>query len=81
VGTRVGSIPDLVRDGETGLLVEPGDAEGLSDALVRVFTEPGLAERLGAAAYEASRAHLWTPDDYAARVRTLVDRTLEGSVR
>ena len=81
VGTRVGSIPDLVRDGETGLLVETGDAEALADALVRIFTEAGLAERLGAAAYEASREHMWTADDYAARVRTLVDRTLAGSSR
>src|SRR5439155_10177967 len=50
VGSRVGGIRDLVRDGENGLLVEPGDGGALADALVRVLAERELAERLGAVA-------------------------------
>ena len=57
VGTRVGGIPDLVEDGETGLLVPPEDAAALADALVRVLSDRALAERLGAAA-RAARAAL-----------------------
>jgi glycosyltransferase involved in cell wall biosynthesis len=72
VGTRAGSIPDLVTDDVNGLLVEPGDDRALADALVRVLTEPGLAERLGAAAHKRAAAWLQTPDEYAARVRGLV---------
>jgi glycosyltransferase involved in cell wall biosynthesis len=74
VASRVGGIPDLVQDGINGLLVEPGDAEGLADALVRVLDEPELAGRLGAGAH--SSAGLWTvsPEDFASRLRDLVGR-------
>jgi len=72
VGTRAGSIPDLVEDGVNGLLVEPGDEAALADAIVRVLIEPGLAERLGEAARERAASWLQTPDEYAARVRALV---------
>ena len=76
VATRVGGIPDLVEDDVNGLLVEGGDVEALVDALTTILTEDDLAARLGDAAYEASRSFEWSPDDYAARVRSLVDRTL-----
>jgi glycosyltransferase involved in cell wall biosynthesis len=81
IGTRVGSIPDLVHPGVTGLLVEPGDADGLARAIVSLFIDPTAAADMAEAALKASRAYLLTPDDYAARVRTLVDRTLAASAR
>jgi glycosyltransferase involved in cell wall biosynthesis len=74
VGSRVGGIPDLVEDGETGILVPPGDAVALADALVRVLSERALAERLGAAAHSAVQPWLATPEEYALRVRQLVDQ-------
>lgn len=76
VATRVGGIPDLVEDGVSGLLVESGDVDALVDALTQILSDDGLAARLGGAAYEASRTFEWSPDDYASRVRSLVDRTL-----
>ena len=76
VATRVGGIPDLVEDDVNGLLVENGDVAALADALTRILREDGLAPRLGAAAYESSQTFEWSPDDYATRVRSLVDRTL-----
>jgi glycosyltransferase involved in cell wall biosynthesis len=48
VGSRVGGIPELVRDGENGLLVPEKDARALADALVTLARDPGLRERLGA---------------------------------
>ena len=74
VASRVGGIPDLVQDGSNGLLVEPGDNDGLADALVAVLDDRTLAERLGAGAH--SSAGLWTvsPEDFAARLRDLVGR-------
>jgi glycosyltransferase involved in cell wall biosynthesis len=73
VGTRAGSIPDLVEDGVNGLLVRPDDPQALADAIVRALAEPGLAERLGVAARERVEPWLQTPQEYARRVRGLVE--------
>ncbi len=73
VGSRVGGIPDLVTDGETGLLVPPGDARALADALVSVLEDRALAMRLGAAARGAIEPWLATPEDYARRIAGLVE--------
>ncbi len=48
VATRVGGVPELVADGETGLLVEPDDAPALARALDRLGGDPELRARLGA---------------------------------
>ncbi|MBZ0273383.1 glycosyltransferase family 4 protein [bacterium] len=50
VGTRVAGIEDVLRDGETGLLVPPDDAAALCDAIERVLDDKELARTLGAAA-------------------------------
>jgi glycosyltransferase involved in cell wall biosynthesis len=75
VATRVGGITDLVREGENGLLVEPGDPRALADALVRVLESRELAARLGEGARAAAADWLTTPAEYAARLRALVERT------
>jgi glycosyltransferase involved in cell wall biosynthesis len=76
VGSRVGGIPDVVVDGETGLLVPPGDAEALADALIPVLSDPALAERLGASGRRGVKQWLVTPEEYARRVRDLVDEVV-----
>jgi len=48
-------VRDLVRDGETGLLVPPGDVDALSDALVRLMADPELRRVYGKAARELVR--------------------------
>jgi glycosyltransferase involved in cell wall biosynthesis len=72
VATRVGGIVDLVRDGENGLLVEPGDTAGLADAIVRVLTDRELGERLAAGARPSVEPWLATPEEYADRLADLV---------
>ncbi len=47
VGTYSGGIPDAVRHEETGLLVEPGDVEGLTAGILRLLTDTDFARRLG----------------------------------
>jgi glycosyltransferase involved in cell wall biosynthesis len=42
VATRTGGIPETIQDGRHGLLVDPGDANALSEALKRVLSEPDL---------------------------------------
>jgi len=51
VVTRVGGSPELVIDGQTGLLVPPADPVGAANALLRLLDEEGLARRLGAGAH------------------------------
>jgi len=48
VTTRVGGNPELVVEGETGLLVEPADAAGLASAVTRILADPAEGRRLGA---------------------------------
>lgn len=52
VATRVGGVPEVVADEETGLIVEPDDVDGLAAALDRVASDAGLRERLGRAGAE-----------------------------
>jgi glycosyltransferase involved in cell wall biosynthesis len=52
VATAVGGLPDMVVDGETGLLVPPGDRRALRSAIDRLLADEELRRRLGAAARE-----------------------------
>jgi glycosyltransferase involved in cell wall biosynthesis len=52
VATRVSGIPELVVDGETGLLVAPDDAAALAEALARLLRDQDLAWRLARAGRE-----------------------------
>jgi len=49
VATRVGGVPDVIREGEDGFLVEPGDVDALAERLARLAADPELRERLGTA--------------------------------
>jgi len=59
VATKVGGIPDVLVDGETGLLVEPKNSKALAEAIIRLLREPDQARAMAARGYE--------------RVRTLFD--------
>jgi glycosyltransferase involved in cell wall biosynthesis len=56
VATAVGGIPDAVRHGETGLLVRPGDADGLAAAIGALLEDPARAAALGEAGRHVARA-------------------------
>ena len=47
VATRHSGIPEVVRDGETGFIVEEGDAEGMAAAMVRMAREPSIWDEFG----------------------------------
>ncbi|HXV65280.1 MAG TPA: glycosyltransferase [Vicinamibacteria bacterium] len=55
VATTVDGLIDVLTDSETAILVPPRDPAALASALIRVRDEPGLAERLSASAFSASR--------------------------
>jgi glycosyltransferase involved in cell wall biosynthesis len=50
VGSRVGGMVEVVDDGVTGLLAEPGDAQSLLQAVRKLVADPLLRERMGRAA-------------------------------
>lgn len=76
VTTRQAGTVDYVRDGETGLLVGVGDADGLAAAIRRLLDDGALAERLGAAALEAVRTE-FDPERHAAMRIAAVRRLAE----
>ena len=54
VANRVGGVPDVVRDGVDGFLVEPGDTEGAAERLAALAADPRLRRQLG----ESGRARV-----------------------
>ena len=59
LATRVGGVPEVVVDGETGILVPPGDPEALAEGIRRLAGDAALRERLGAAGRERARLFSW----------------------
>jgi glycosyltransferase involved in cell wall biosynthesis len=58
VASRIAGIPDVVEDGRNGVLVPPGDAAALAEALRRLVGDPALRKRLGAEARRRASAEL-----------------------
>jgi glycosyltransferase involved in cell wall biosynthesis len=67
VTTRVAGIPELVHDGVSGAVVEPGRADAIADAIARLAVDPELRRRWGAAA----RDHVTAAYDIADSARQL----------
>jgi glycosyltransferase involved in cell wall biosynthesis len=57
VAPAVEPVLEVLRDGETGLLIEPGNALQLADRIVELARDPALRERLGQAGRAYVRAH------------------------
>jgi glycosyltransferase involved in cell wall biosynthesis len=77
LATRVGGIPELVADGESGVLVEPDDAAGLAAALGRLAADDALRSRLGEAGRSRVREQ-FDPADAARRVVGVYEELLAG---
>jgi glycosyltransferase involved in cell wall biosynthesis len=61
VATRVGAVPDLIRDGENGFLVEPGDVEQLTNRLCQLQEDHDRRTEMALVAQQEARAiHTWT---------------------
>jgi glycosyltransferase involved in cell wall biosynthesis len=76
VAAAAGGVPEVVRDGETGLLVPFGDLDRLSRALATLLSDPVLARSLGA----AGRAMVESGYTWDDRFATLLARTREAVV-
>jgi glycosyltransferase involved in cell wall biosynthesis len=78
VASRIGTLADVVKDGHTGLLFDPGEADLLAAAVERLYKDPALAEKCG---YQARREYL---DKYTAvrnyqQLIAIYENLLEGS--
>ncbi|MHC4939766.1 MAG: glycosyltransferase family 4 protein, partial [Planctomycetota bacterium] len=72
VASRIGQVPDLLLDGEAGLLVRPGDPDALAAAIRRLADDAPLRRRLAEAGRrEAHEHHAWT-----SRAAEIVDHAL-----
>lgn len=67
VSTTISGVPELIRDGENGLLVPPDDPKALSAALSQAIQDPSLRRRLGDAAEQRVRRDF----DHATSIRQL----------
>jgi glycosyltransferase involved in cell wall biosynthesis len=77
VCSRIGGLPEVVDDGVTGVLVEPGDVHELADAVRRLVTDPEKAERMGRAGRERA-LELFTWDHCARRCLEVYSMLAEG---
>jgi glycosyltransferase involved in cell wall biosynthesis len=77
VGSRVGGIPFVVRDGVDGLLVQPGDPAALAAGLADVLTDPDRAAELGRAGREAAETR-WAWSHQEDTMLDLLAQVAEG---
>ena len=80
VATTVAGIPELVKDGETGILVPPRDPQALADAIARSIESPDLREQYSRNAQrhvkEMEQMYSW--DQVAGRVYAVLKESLKG---
>jgi glycosyltransferase involved in cell wall biosynthesis len=69
VATRVSGVTEIVHDKETGLLVEPGDASALADAIIQLLRDKGFAMRLA----KEGRRFVTSNFDWSHLIRKFMD--------
>jgi glycosyltransferase involved in cell wall biosynthesis len=79
IGANMGGYLDMIEDGETGLLVPPGDPVELRAAMARLIGDPDLRERLGRSAER--KATDYTPAAVLPRIERLFRETVAESAR
>jgi glycosyltransferase involved in cell wall biosynthesis len=78
VASRDGQIAQVIRHGHTGLLVDPGDVDGLAQAMIELLRDPTARERLGQnARQQAVERHSWA--EYIKRLEQIY-RSVLGNV-
>ena len=77
VASRVGGLAEVIADGETGLLVPPGDSRALGEAIAKLIADPSLARAMGRRAAAHVREH-FTVEKMAAQNETYYYELLEA---
>lgn len=76
--TPISSIPEIITDGETGLLIEPGSPDAIVAALMRLKQDAPARRRMGSAAYEFATANLDAEKNFG-KLKGLYERLCAGS--
>lgn len=78
VASRVGGTPEVIRDGETGSLVPPGDEKALADAIIKLLEDKNLRARMGKAGRKfVSENYNWQKN--AKSMEGLYEELLNGN--
>jgi glycosyltransferase involved in cell wall biosynthesis len=80
VGTTTGSMPELIQDGVTGYLVEPGDAAALADRLMSLLADPDKTRSMGERGYAAAKRY-WNWDEVVERMLGAIQSTRASGSR
>jgi len=80
VASRVGGIPDVVDDGETGLLVPPKDAGALADALLELAAQPERRRLMGDTA-RAKVVPAYSLEEMVRQIEALYEELLDEKAR
>lgn len=78
VGSRVGGIPEVIREGETGFIVERKNAQELADRMLRLIEHPDLVEQMGREG-RAFMEQRFDAAQFAKGYTSLYEKTLKGS--
>lgn len=79
VASAVGGVPELVRHGENGLLVPPGDPAMLAESLTQLISSPDLRQRLGLGAARTVQERELSWERFAREVRDVYRAALQGN--
>jgi glycosyltransferase involved in cell wall biosynthesis len=77
IASNVGGIPEIIKDGETGMLVPPNNPRGLAEAIMKMATDVELRKRMGTAARKRA-AELFAWSDNLRAMMSLYDRAVAG---
>jgi glycosyltransferase involved in cell wall biosynthesis len=76
IATAVGGTPEVVTDGETGLLIPPRDSDALAGALERLLVDPGWAKEMGARARGHVEAN-YSLDRFGRELNAIYEELIE----
>jgi len=79
VATRLGGVPEVIKEGKTGLLVPPRDPEALAEAVMRLLRDPELRARMGEAA-RASITSAYTVEAMVEAIEAVYDELIEAKL-
>ena len=74
VASKIGGIPDAVRDGENGLLVQPRDSEVLADAIIYLLVNEDISEKMGKNGRKKVEGYSWE------RIAEETEKVYEGLI-